>query len=83
MEGVGTETRVKIKLFLGRVTFYQGVSYYDNFPGNAKYRKLLCCKQLFSCELSKTDPNPILSLSQKGLSTSLGGRIPTPRECVL
>ena len=56
---------------------FSGGSYFDIFPENVKYRKLLCVELLFSCKLFK--PTPYFDTFLEGVdrpvtTTAPGGR---------
>ena len=64
--------------FKGGSNFPRG-SNFDIFPGKCTYQKLLlCAKLLFSCKLSKTDPQPLLALFQRGRPLLQEVKPPTP-----
>ena len=42
---------------------------------NVKYQKLTCVKLLFSCKLSKTDPQPHFGTFPEGVTTVPGDQI--------
>ena len=75
------DTKIVLKLgkklffFQGGSNFSRG-SYFDIFPENVKYRKLLCVKLLFSCKLSKTDPLSHFGIFPEGSTTAPGSRPP-------
>ena len=83
----GVETRrVKIKLFSREGKFFSWGSYFDIFPENVIYRKLLIC--VLNCYLAvicaKLTPSPILTLFQRGSTTAPGGQtLQPPLICAL
>ena len=65
--------------FPRRVKYFQGGRILIFYPEIVKYRNLLCVKLLFSCKLSKTDPQSHFGTFPKGVDhCSRGVEPPTP-----
>ena len=72
-------TRVKIEpFFQGGSNFSAGGRILIFFPKIVKYWKLLCVKLLFSCKLSKTDPQPYFGTFPEGVDHCSRGSNPQP-----